>query len=442
MTVQRPTPSERPAAGKASQALSRLLDSRSLVTRLTRLNVGMLCLTVALCFAMLALGVHRATRNYQVQASTITAQSLSAGVASALVFKVAASADDELRSYGVRSEALEVLVLDESGKPFAHWTRGGIDTQLGSPLQPGKDVVTDVTGNDLFIQVPVLFRGEWLGTLVVRESLRGVSEMVSALLWQAGWILMACVVLASFMLRKAQRRSLAPIVELAQLAERVAQSQDYSLRAPIRRDDEVGTLAKRFNHLLKRIEVWQVDLREQLRQQQQVGQKFQDMAYRDGLTGLPNRRHFKEALQRELTEHQENSQRMAVMFIDLDNFKSVNDRHGHDAGDDVLRQTCACMVQQLRRDDELCRLGGDEFALIVKHVADRAAVSALAQRLIDSIQGQIQVRGELQLVGMSIGVAFFPEDAEDASKLLEHADQAMYWAKREGKNRHVEFHPK
>ena len=64
------------------------------------------------------------------------------------------------------------------------------------------------------------------------------------------------------------------------------------------------------------------------------------------------------------------------------------------------------------------------------------------KRLIDSIQGQIQVRGELQLVGMSIGVAFFPEDAEDASKLLEHADQAMYWAKREGKNRHVEFHPK
>ena len=107
MTVQRPTPSERPAAGKASQALSRLLDSRSLVTRLTRLNVGMLCLTVALCFAMLALGVHRATRNYQVQASTITAQSLSAGVASALVFKVAASADE---GFNAATETYEDLV--------------------------------------------------------------------------------------------------------------------------------------------------------------------------------------------------------------------------------------------------------------------------------------------------------------------------------------------
>lgn len=124
----------------------------------------------------------------------------------------------------------------------------------------------------------------------------------------------------------------------------------------------------------------------------------------------------------------------ALMFIDLDNFKQVNDRHGHEAGDEVLREVARRMQAVLRLSDRLCRLGGDEFALLLPNLPDEGGAEHLAGRLVAAVREPMLVHGELMPVGATIGLAFCPLDARDAAGLLNRADAAMYVAKRAGKN--------
>ena len=125
---------------------------------------------------------------------------------------------------------------------------------------------------------------------------------------------------------------------------------------------------------------------------------------------------------------------MALLFIDLDHFKAVNDSLGHAAGDAVLVEVARRMSKELRNTDSLFRLGGDEFALLVSPVTDPAAVAHLAERLIAVVREPLRVEGQIVLVGATVGMAFAPDDAGSASDLLRAADAAMYAAKRAGKN--------
>jgi len=251
-------------------------------------------------------------------------------------------------------------------------------------------------------------------------------------------VLAAALLGASLLLRWTQRRALAPLIALSRLAERVASSQDYSLRAPVREQDEVGRLAERFNGMLRRIEVWHEDMNQQLAQEQQTGRAMQQLAHRDTLTGLPNRLAFELTLERLFVDLHHpghaGGQRLALLFIDLDNFKHVNDSLGHAAGDTVLVEVSRRMGSVLRASDTLFRLGGDEFALLVADVAEAEAVEQLAGRLIASVREPLVVQGQVQPVGATVGLAFVPDDATDPESLLCAADAAMYAAKHAGKN--------
>ncbi len=127
-------------------------------------------------------------------------------------------------------------------------------------------------------------------------------------------------------------------------------------------------------------------------------------------------------------------QPLALLFIDLDNFKTVNDRWGHDAGDEVLQIVAKRMLSQLRQTDTVFRLGGDEFAVLLINVAQPGSAEQLAQRLIQSVQEPMWVKNALMPVGATVGLAFCPQDSQDSAELLQQADQAMYQAKRAGKN--------
>jgi len=125
---------------------------------------------------------------------------------------------------------------------------------------------------------------------------------------------------------------------------------------------------------------------------------------------------------------------MALMFIDLDNFKTINDTYGHEAGDEVLRVVARRMSGVLRSTDVICRLGGDEFAVMLSDFPEPLVAEQLAERLITSVQEAINIDGVLMSVGATIGLAFSPLDAQEASVLLNKSDHAMYAAKRAGKN--------
>lgn len=159
-------------------------------------------------------------------------------------------------------------------------------------------------------------------------------------------------------------------------------------------------------------------------------------ASHDALTGLPNRTLFLDRLALAASQASRNGQKLAVFFIDLNDFKAVNDTHGHRVGDELLQQVAAGLKQCLREGDTLARYGGDEFTVMLPSIDVKQDAATVAHKLLKSLDTPFLLddAGVRLSVGTSIGIALFPDDGIDAESLLERADQAMYGIKQAGKN--------
>jgi diguanylate cyclase (GGDEF)-like protein/PAS domain S-box-containing protein len=171
--------------------------------------------------------------------------------------------------------------------------------------------------------------------------------------------------------------------------------------------------------------------------EEKVRQRTAQLAYQaqhDYLTGLPNRVLFEERLERAVASAHRYGRKLAVLFLDLDGFKLVNDTWGHDAGDLVLKQVAGRLPAGLRNSDTLARFGGDEFVVLATEINQPADAGEVAAALLDSLAGPYQVMGQEVPLRASIGISVFPHDALEASRLLRQADTAMYAAKEAGGN--------
>ncbi|MEK6397864.1 MAG: diguanylate cyclase, partial [Terriglobus sp.] len=164
-------------------------------------------------------------------------------------------------------------------------------------------------------------------------------------------------------------------------------------------------------------------------------------AQHDPLTGLGNRRLFDQRLAQEFRKSAESNSAFALHLIDLDHFKEVNDRLGHAAGDETLREASARMQAILRSRDTLVRLGGDEFALIQTGVQTESAAAMLAGKIIDALSKPMQLAGEIVHVGASLGIALYPAHGLTRENLVHHADLALYSVKRAGRNGFAIYEP-
>ena len=167
--------------------------------------------------------------------------------------------------------------------------------------------------------------------------------------------------------------------------------------------------------------------------------KLYHLAHHDPLTGLPNRLLMTARLEHALKQSSRNPTHLALMFIDLDRFKNVNDSYGHALGDQLLVNVARRLSSHLRSGDTIARIGGDEFVVLLEQLeqADQAAV--LAQNCIDALAKPFAITGHEIFITPSIGIALFPEDGDDAETLLKHADIAMYRAKEDGRHRYSFF---
>ncbi len=161
----------------------------------------------------------------------------------------------------------------------------------------------------------------------------------------------------------------------------------------------------------------------------------------DPLTGLPNRRMFTDRLNQELKKSHRCGQRLAVMFIDLDRFKEINDALGHDMGDLLLEEAAKRLNGCVRETDTVARLGGDEFTIIITALEDVSSVERIAENILLKLSSPFQLEGEILYISASIGITFYPDDATDIDELRKNADQAMYAAKHHGRNRFSYYTP-
>ncbi|HSH47542.1 MAG TPA: EAL domain-containing protein, partial [Halomonas sp.] len=165
------------------------------------------------------------------------------------------------------------------------------------------------------------------------------------------------------------------------------------------------------------------------------------MAYYDPLTRLPNRRLLEDRLALAIRHARRQRQRLAVVFIDLDHFKQVNDTLGHAVGDELLLCVSQRLQASLREDDTLARLGGDEFIALLSEIDEIDQVTRVARRLIEAISMPFEVSKKSLRVGCSLGIGIYPDDATSPEALMQCADSAMYQAKREGRNTYRLFRP-
>jgi diguanylate cyclase (GGDEF)-like protein len=162
--------------------------------------------------------------------------------------------------------------------------------------------------------------------------------------------------------------------------------------------------------------------------------KLEEMAAHDFLTGLPNRVLLLDRFNIAAALAHRNKTRLAVMSLDLDRFKSINDTLGHDAGDQVLKAVGQRLTGIIRASDTLARVGGDEFILVMLETNHMEETAATAQRILDSFTEPLSIDGHQLHLTTSIGIAIYPEDAQDMETLTKKSDAAMYYSKGHGRN--------
>jgi diguanylate cyclase (GGDEF)-like protein/PAS domain S-box-containing protein len=180
----------------------------------------------------------------------------------------------------------------------------------------------------------------------------------------------------------------------------------------------------------ERIHATVVDISDRKRAEEQI--EFH--AYHDVLTNLPNRKLFTDRLTQTLSRARRSKKPLAVMFVDLDHFKSINDTLGHEAGDELLLQMARRLRENVRDDDTVARLGGDEFTIILAELRHPEDAISVAEKLIKAVEQPLTISGTSIEVSASIGIALYPDDGADAESLLRNADSAMYRAKEAGRN--------
>ncbi len=220
-----------------------------------------------------------------------------------------------------------------------------------------------------------------------------------------------------------QRRIVQPIAGLAEATARIEQGR-YDVRVPTSdRQDEIGELVRAFARMRESVARHDRDIRR--------------MAYTDSLTGLANRLSFRETLDERLMTLQASSGELALLFVDLDDFKRVNDTLGHESGDDVLGELAMRIRMAVERlggtGTEIARFGGDEFIVLFMAEDIRARSGRLAEALIEEVQRPLVLHGRQVFLSASVGITLFPFDASSAGQLLKNADIAMYQAKVAGK---------
>ncbi len=349
---------------------------------------------------------------------------------------------------GARQDRERRLLLRDPGRPHPLYDSIGADPAAYASLPRSAGLsVGDFDGRSYLIGTAVATDGGGPGRPWLMHTLVStVTADASVLDLRDRFIAFGIVfLLVSTAAGLAFARSLErPIVALQAAASRLAE-RDFDTPLPPPRSDEIGSLTASFDAMRTALKINE-------QQRSAAERKIRRLAYYDPITGLPNRAYLQDYLDTALAGAGRHHRQLAVLYFDLDHFKRINDTLGHGAGDMLLEQTAARLVQCLRGSDMILRgahrsratsaedqhtmvhFGGDEFILVLNDLDDAYGVARVARRLQDAFAAPFKLGSDELFVTASIGIAMYPDDGADADTLLRNADAAMVDAKQHGRN--------
>lgn len=381
--------------------------------------------------------------DYQKKAQTLSGV-LAENLDSALLFDDVKAAQDVLGSLRSVPDVSHAAVYDSSGRLFASYAIA--DNPISSPAafvpsQYGQNKgFGDLSRSYAQPVLGVTPDQGQIGTITMRMDL---SQAYRDLFKQIGVVLLiGLFILAavSTLLTKLQETITQPLLALTNVMRKVSKEGDLSTRANPSTQDEIGELASAFNHMIDELSHREYSLHKELKERRRIEARLSQIANYDSVTHLPNRHSFNGQIDRALLNHKYDLERFALMYIDLDNFKYVNDTFGHHIGDLLLAKIGERLRQSLRQEDFVARLGGDEFVIIMSDFSDNAQISSVAGKILAALKSPFSLEGNETYIGASIGITICPDNGKDRETLQRQADNAMYQAKNLGKNNFQFYH--
>jgi diguanylate cyclase (GGDEF)-like protein len=393
---------------------------------------------------------------------SIMADMIAANSTAAILFGDSAAAAETLGFLGSQENIEAGVIYDAEHEVFARYNRNGIDGQQPAPPDTDDNMLYWSDHIDLFRTIT--YQGEKIGSIYLRSDLRAVHERLARFLAIVAAVLAGSLLVAFALIGRLQHVVTAPLLRLSVIARRISIEKNYSLRVLGYGNDEIGTLIHDFNNMLDEIQlrddqlkVHRQELEKRVMQRthelelanrqlaeskekaEHVARHMEYHAHHDTLTGLPNRALLDDRLRVELSHARRDNSMLALLFLDLDRFKIINDSLGHATGDQLLRVVSQRLHTCLRDGDTVARLGGDEFMVLLPRITSSADAGRIGNKIIESLNERCNCNGHELHITTSIGISVYPHDGSDIETLVKHADISMYRAKEIGRNKVVYF---
>lgn len=309
-------------------------------------------------------------------------------------------------------------ILDSALKNHPHWQKVILLDADGERIYPFVAAQEKLEEHHVEIQHVIRFFNDPVGTLRITIDLRPIRHQVERYSNEGLLLVLVLLGVAVLISIPLQTKLITtPLLALASAAKKMASGQ-FDSQLPRVGQDEIGQLVRSFELM-----------REQIRESHA---RLHQLAHYDSLTGLPNRSMFLDRLEHAIAHAHRAGKPLGLLFLDVDNFKAVNDTLGHAAGDALVVAIAGRLRSLVREDDTIARLGGDEFMLIVESMNKVADVAITAHRTVEAFRAPLHAGGHQIQVTVSVGVTSYPEDGETSTMLVQNADIAMYRAKAAG----------
>jgi diguanylate cyclase (GGDEF)-like protein len=328
------------------------------------------------------------------------------------------------------------VIFESSKRPLHDVVSTALTNSALSSEELSFPLMISLDGEKVFLMGSPLSPDLNVFAVLPENELRTISYKLGLVV--AAITLVTILVMTLFMMITMEYQIIRPIHRLRSFASELGRGNWAIEVSGVNTSDEIGELTTAFKEMACNL--------------QQSDERVRFLAYHDSLTGLPNRAMFKEYVDRSIAHAKRNQQLLAILFLDVDNFKKVNDTLGHHAGDLLLQEVSDRLTKILRGDDYvtrgrtqddadkiLARVGGDEFIILLSDIHNPHAAGPVAQRLVDTLAKPIYVSGQKCHVSASIGMTIYPIDGRDTNELIKNADIAMYHAKAMGKNNYQYF---